>query len=307
MYSCPTRRLFYLALLLPPAYCFAIQVLPSAVVPVRPLIRGELASVGDLSGISAAASPVLTSQEHVGGQPTGLGLASPPSPDTTYPPPQTTLLVTYNHHHDPPKPRHPPSPILTPRQSPTDPPGNKNDNENNRPLGVEIGLGVGIPFIVAAFAYLCCKCHCRPAQRPADDGKRTGRRLVLPISNSRPVAYPLAPLHPSCVPAAVRFGPPPMVPPPAYGEEGSGVAYHPLEGEVGYYPPPPPPPPPERVRTPPPVYFSSAEPGRLSEGDGMDGLEVADVGVGRGEGLEVVDVGGTATEDVGREGNRVAR
>jgi hypothetical protein len=114
-------------------------------------------------------------------------------------------------------------------------------------------------------------------------------------------------LHPSRVPAAVRFGPPPMVPPPAYGEEGGGVAYHPLEGEVGYYPPPPAPPAPERVRTPPPVYFPAVETERTSARDGMDGLEVADVSVRRGEGLEVVGVRGTATEGATREGNRVAR
>lgn len=273
MYSCPAQRFFYLALLLSPAYGLAIQALSSAVASTQPSIPGNL-GVGDFS-IPGAPSPTI--QEHIRWEPTDPELVPSTPPATTNPPPQPPT-------HDSLKPRHPPIPLLTPRDS--------DNNDNNAPLGVKIGLGVGIPFAVVFFSYFCLKCHCRPAQRPAkNDGKRTaGRRLALPISNSRraaPAVYPLAPLHPSSVPAAVHFGPPPMVPPPAYGEEGGGGVYHPQEGEVGYYPPPaaPAPPPPERVRTPPPVYRPSVEAGRSPpEGGGMDGLEVVDLGVGRGEG-----------------------
>lgn len=280
MYSCPTQRFFYLALLLSPAHGLAIQALSSAVASTQPSMPGKL-GVGDVS-IPDAPSPTLTPHKHGDWQSTHPKLIPPPPPDTTHTPPETTFLTT----HDSLKPRHPPTTLLTPR----DP---NNDDNTNTPLGVEIGLGVGIPFAVFVFSFFCCKCHCRPAQRhpkTKGDGKRTaGRRLALPISNSNSqglAAYPLTPLHPSRVPAAaVHFGPPPLVPPPAYGEDGGGGVYRPLEGEVGYYPPPAAPAPAERVRTPPPVYRPSVEAGRsLPEGEGGDGLEVVDLGVGRGEG-----------------------
>lgn len=276
MYSCPTQRLFCLALLLSPAHGLAIHAMSSAVTSTQPSIPGRL-GVGDDS-IPDVPSPTLTPHEHFDWQPTDPKLIPSAPPDTTNPPSQPPRLTT----HDSLKSRHP---LLTPRH-----PQDNNDDNTNTPLGVKIGLGVGIPFAVVFFSYFCCKCHCRPAQRhpkPKDDGKRTGRRLVLPISNSRrsPVAaYPLTPLPPSSVPAAaVHFGPPPLVPPPAYGEEGGGGVYRPLEGEVGYYPPPAAPP--ERVRTPPPVYRPSVEAGRSPpEGEGEDGLEVVRTSEGRGEG-----------------------
>lgn len=279
MYSCPTQRLFCLALLLSPAHGLAIHALSSAATSTQPSIPGK-PGVGDVP-IPDAPSSTLTPHEHFDWESTNPKLIPSASPDTTNPPPHPTLLTT----HDSLKPRHPPIPfpLLTPRH-----PQDNNDDNTNTPLGVKIGLGVGIPFAVVFFSYFCCKCHCRPAQRhpkAKGDGKRTadGRRLALPISNSntRGDAYPLTPLPPSSVPAAaVHFGPPPLVPPPAYGEEGGGGVYRPLEGEVGYYPPPAAPPA-ERVRTPPPVYRPSVEAGRSPlEGEGVDGLEV----VGRGEG-----------------------